>query len=958
MKKLSFISALLIVFFQLSAQKSELWGTTNQGGDYSAGVIFKTDSNGTNIQVMHSFYKNDGDGIYEGLVLANNGKFYGMTCNGGAYDAGVIYEYDSTFNTFTKKYEFHFADGKEPKGRLIEATNGKLYGLTSRGGNTISSSMYGSWGCGVLFEYDYINNIYTKKVEFDDITGINPEGSLIQASNGKLYGTTVEMGLFNGSTKNGTIFEYDILTDQLTVLNYFDTLIGYWSNSYLCQANNGRLYGTTMTGGQYNYGGIFEFNIQTNQLLSVFDFNPSVSGNYPSGSLIKASNGDLYGVNHFGGAYGGGTIYKFEPGSQSFQILYDFGLQTLEWPIGNIVLTASGNIVGCCERQYQGGLFEFNPSTHNFSVLTISGYNSDPYGFTGTMIPVSATKYLGVTSATILGAAVIYEYTIGTDTLITKIVFDGGDSGIYPYGGILYASNKKFYGLATNIKYGNIYYGHGYLYEFDPNTNDYSAKVAFNYTNGSRPIGKMIEYKTGKLIGITISGSGGDGTIFTYDLNTAVLTTVHNFNGIDGDNPYADLLLASNGKIYGTTMEGGLHNFGVLFEMDPLSFQFVKLFDFDGYDHGKNPVGKLAEDNSGNLWGVTRWGGQTNDGVIYSYNISTGTLIKRHDFNYSLNGYYPRGGFLLADNNKFYGTFINNYSTNAYVYDPSIDSLARLYYHNEPMSYSNSGVGSLIQAANGKIYGYSLLGYLYGHGSIFEIDPAIDSMRHRAAFNFFNGAHPLFSSLTETFICYPTFDTISITVCNKYLSPNGLLITHSGLYNDTLQNICGGDSIVTSNVIIDTIDITLTQNNLVLHANQDSALYQWLDCNNGFAIIPGEIYQDYTVTNNGTYAVVISKNQCIDTSLCITINNAGITNPLERGYSVYPNPATDVLYFKLNIVGEFLISIYDFSGKKVRVKKFNYNNIKLSVSDLPPSIYYFRIENENGLVFRGRFGKR
>ena len=73
------------------------------------------------------------------------------------------------------------SNGGYPEGGLIKATNGKLYGMTTKGGKK---------NLGVLFEYDPANNKYTKKLEFDSINGSRPYGNLMQATDGKLFGMT------------------------------------------------------------------------------------------------------------------------------------------------------------------------------------------------------------------------------------------------------------------------------------------------------------------------------------------------------------------------------------------------------------------------------------------------------------------------------------------------------------------------------------------------------------------------------------------------------------------------------------------------------------------------------------------------------------------------------------------------------------------------------------------------
>ncbi len=122
-----------------------------------------------------------------------------MTAYGGSGGFGIIFSYDPSTSTYTKLKDFDFTNGANPYGSLLQASNGKLYGMTYNGGIN---------GTGVIFSYDLTSSTYTKLKDFDDINGATPFGSLIQASDGKLYGMTNA----GGSRGLGVIFSYDPLS--------------------------------------------------------------------------------------------------------------------------------------------------------------------------------------------------------------------------------------------------------------------------------------------------------------------------------------------------------------------------------------------------------------------------------------------------------------------------------------------------------------------------------------------------------------------------------------------------------------------------------------------------------------------------------------------------------------------------------------------------------------------------
>jgi uncharacterized repeat protein (TIGR03803 family) len=123
-------------------------------------------------------------------VQANNGKLYGTTVVGGSINRGVIFSFDPSTSTYTKLKDFGYNDFPLT-GSFIQASNGKLYGLMSGGSST----------GGAIVSFDPSSSTYTRLKYFgypnNDINGSNPSGSLMQASDGKLYGMTSTGGAYS-----------------------------------------------------------------------------------------------------------------------------------------------------------------------------------------------------------------------------------------------------------------------------------------------------------------------------------------------------------------------------------------------------------------------------------------------------------------------------------------------------------------------------------------------------------------------------------------------------------------------------------------------------------------------------------------------------------------------------------------------------------------------------------------
>ncbi|NQY67364.1 MAG: LamG domain-containing protein, partial [Flavobacteriales bacterium] len=143
------------------------------------------------------------------------------------------------------------------------------------------------------------------------------------------------------------------------------------------------------------------------------------------------------------------------------------------------------------------------------------------------------------------------------------------------------------------------------------------------------------------------------------------------------------------------------------------------------------------------------------------------------------------------------------------------------------------------------------------------------------------------------------------TECNSYTWIDGN--TYTANNSSATFNIANGaanscDSLVTLDLTINTVDTSITNNSPTLTANATGATYQWLDCNNNMSVIPGATNASYTVTVNGSYAVVVTQNGCTDTSACIPVTVTGVNNDQLSvdNYKIYPNPSKGIFTVSLD----------------------------------------------------------
>ncbi|MCE3278620.1 MAG: Protein of unknown function precursor [Bacteroidetes bacterium] len=151
----------------------------------------------------------------------------------------------------------------------------------------------------------------------------------------------------------------------------------------------------------------------------------------------------------------------------------------------------------------------------------------------------------------------------------------------------------------------------------------------------------------------------------------------------------------------------------------------------------------------------------------------------------------------------------------------------------------------------------------------------------------------------------------------------------------------------------ETVDITVNQlpsvatttSGITITATETGATYQWLDCNNSNAIISGESSQDFTAAANGSYAVEVTSNGCVDTSACVIITSVGINALAENNeISIYPNPAND--FININCKADALVNVSNLLGQNLVEVKTNGSIAKIDISSLSPGVYLISVKSE------------
>jgi uncharacterized repeat protein (TIGR03803 family) len=190
----------------IQATDGNLYGTAATGGTGAygfegiSGTVFKITLSGT-LTTLYAFCNQsgcaDGGGPVAGLVQATDGNFYGTTQFGGAYSGGTVFKITPS-GALTTLYSFcaqtGCADGEYPVAGLVQATDGNFYGTTENGG--ANANVYGT-SAGTVFKITpsgTLTTVYNFCSESNCADGYTPVAGLVQATNGNLYGTTANGG--------------------------------------------------------------------------------------------------------------------------------------------------------------------------------------------------------------------------------------------------------------------------------------------------------------------------------------------------------------------------------------------------------------------------------------------------------------------------------------------------------------------------------------------------------------------------------------------------------------------------------------------------------------------------------------------------------------------------------------------------------------------------------------------
>lgn len=376
------------------------------------------------------------------------------------------------------------------------------------------------------------------------------------------------------------------------VIFSFEEDNGEYADTDLETDSAGNIYGTTVLGGDFGSGTVFQLSPTPNgwAQMTLYSFMGGADGGEPYKGVTLDRDGNLYGTAVTGGSGscegGCGVLYKVTKtkGAWTQKVIHAFtGGDDGSGPGSRVTVDHAGNIYGMAPT---GGAFGLGtiyqirpPSTGAVTFKVIHAFTGGADGSSGSagrMIFHDGRLYGAATTGGNQGSGVVFELTpkpLGGWTFRTIYTFQGQPDGSFPYGALLFDASGNIYGTTY---YGGAN-GIGTVYKLTPQAvGEWTEEVIYSFQQGSdgnSPISNLVSDKAGNLYGTTSEGGLGSGVIFKLTPGGGgawTETVVHAFAGPpDGGFSYNGMVVDDFGNFYGATVHGGEDDDGCVYQFTP-----------------------------------------------------------------------------------------------------------------------------------------------------------------------------------------------------------------------------------------------------------------------------------------------------------------------------------------------------------------------------------------------------
>jgi uncharacterized repeat protein (TIGR03803 family) len=318
-----------------------------------------------------------------------------------------------------------------------------------------------------------------------------------------------------------------------------------------------------------------------------------------------------------------------------------------------------------------------------------------------------------------------------------------GTNGSSPEAGLVMDSSGNLYGTTNN---GGAA-GDGTVFELAHGSGTPITLASFNGTNGKNPDESgLVMDGSGNLYGTTASGgASGYGTVFELAQGSDTITTLASFNVTNGLHPSWGVIMDSSGNLYGITagIAFGGNTDQTVFELpyNSNTHTFGSIATLASFPAYSDASGSLVVDGSGNLYGVTEYGGASNLGSIFEVAQGSGAITTLASF--GANGAVPVAGPIMDGSGNLYGTTIGGGASGW----GTVFELARNSSTITTLASFNGATGNpyagLLMDSSGNLYGTTMPPNASLYGTVFELPQGSATITTLASFNGTNGSDPL-----------------------------------------------------------------------------------------------------------------------------------------------------------------------------------------------------------------------
>jgi len=338
--------------------------------------------------------------------------------------------------------------------------------------------------------------------------------------------------------------------------------------------------------------------------------------------LIVGSDGALYGVGSPGDSTFGGAVFKINRDGSGYQVLHNFGSITNDGLLASATKTYDDALLlGSDNALYgttsiggangDGIIYRITEDGSDYRILhSFDNSQNDRFPITGVIQAASGVLY-GTTA---------FEGPINEPAAVFSINPDGSDYTVltnisYSAAALLQGQDGALYGTTTLSNQ---------IFRINLDGSGLTILHTFSGTDGSAPIGQLIQSVNGFLLGATwLGGTSNFGTLFMISTNGDDFQVLHNFSdgevSGDGQIPHAGLALGPGNLFYGTTSLGGTYGYGTVFKINQDGSGYEQLYSFPPSGQPESGlVQGQSQGNPGVLYGTAGGVGSSGAGFIYA----------------------------------------------------------------------------------------------------------------------------------------------------------------------------------------------------------------------------------------------------------------------------------------------------------------------------------------------------